>query len=1658
MSELPSATEQPPTPPEQSGSHSRLLKGLILTTATVATVAVAGTLGARYFIYQRLGPIVDDSITNLLGRPLVTGEVQGFTLRGITIDGATVPPTEDDGSYATVEAIRVNFNPLQLVNRMARDRTIPITLTLVKPVVYAEQDANGEWVVADIEISEEEGPVKLEVDRVQIQDARIVASPYPSQLPSPWENDGFWDTVTDTKADGIAPIVLSDLDGVLTIREENRYVGFDVAATLLGGGDIDVEGEADTQEQAVQAVLRSTDIQAAQFSSLVAFFAPDVDLRSGQVDANVAVDYHPDRPPTVDGTARIKAIEATLAQRPNTVANVDAQLRFDDQDVRVEDTRLTYGDAVVTAAGLVNLDTGYNLTAQLEPITIEALQDIAEVELPVEATGEISADIDLNGPLAEPVATGVVENTRPLRIDNVDIDTVLARFTATPPELILDELRILPTLGGAIAGTGRVGLEDGGNVDINITADDVPSDALAASYGAALPPEYRVGNLDADIDVTGPFNDIQAIARWQLPEATYAGAGELRYRNSLVTLTDARFDVEGGSVTADAIVDLAAGTWQAAVDTAGVRIDRFAAQAGFADQASGALTAALQLGGRLDNFDPSAIQLAGEATLANARVRATPDSPLLLDQGNWRSRFRWTGNALALDQLTVPGLEASGRIGADFSNGFQLGALDLAVLAQDFDLATVAAFLPPAAQEQVQLSGRATFDGQVRGPVTNPQVNGQLRLNDLAVNAVRFAALAGPVNGSLAGGTINLTDPRGGSDRITATIDEAYMPAQFALRNDVFDIEGQTVNQQLTATVRQLNLAAFGIDPLPGQGPGEIQGIVNANIEANLADLTNPDVQAAIAVAQPGLGYVVADQFVGQLSYRDRRATLADGEILLGDSRYGLDGNVVLRPNDPQFDAQLVVERGEIQDLVAALQWFDVADMQRGFTAPAYGSADDLATVDRGSVNPAYGSVDDLALVDWDKPRTTLLRRMLLAVKAAGEGDVENERRNQAILPSLTALTGTLDGQITATGSPQSGGTAEFNLDGTDISWGRYDEPTRFSVDGSAVATGGFEDVTLSLDPFDFYYGDGNVNLVATLNPNDSSGLLTVRDVSVGLIRNFVELPVDLDGQLYANASFGGPLTNPVVNAEVGVQDPQLNGTPFEAVRVDAVYDNAVLNFNGALAVDNAEQMTLVGQVPYPLPFAAVRPESNEILIDASLRNEGLALLNLVTQEQAQWESGEGNIDVRVVGTLESPQVLGRASFRDGVISSPLLPKAVTDITGDVTFDLSAVTIDTLTANLGDGLLAVSGALPISTPSGEDDKISITLEQLPVDFQDLFRATVDGDIAIAGSALFPVISGEIDVANGRVNATKLTGGGIPSTEIAADGQGAPSILNQITLDSIVVALDDSLQIAGQPLFSLATEGEVTVNGTAANPEPSGVITLASGWINIYATEFRVDRDQPNTVTFIPSQGLDPTLDVQMVARIRQVDRQPVAPSSPFAPSEVADQSTTPTFGGLNTVVIYAKAQGRASEITQSTDNITLTSDPSRSQRQLLALIGGSVIDSIGNGNLAVGAASFLGAGALSSFGTDVADAIGLSEFRIFPTTPLSDEAKLPLAIGVEAAIDITQNLSFSILEVIDGETDPQFGFRYQLTDEIRVRASSDLDDDTRSILEYNLDF
>jgi translocation and assembly module TamB len=1137
-----------------------------------------------------------------------------------------------------------------------------------------------------------------------------------------------------------------------------------------------------------------------------------------------------------------------------------------------------------------------------------------------------------------------------------------------------------------------------GRYQAKIQANNVPLTRLAS-----VPPQLQ-GNIAAQLQVAGSVESFQ-------PE-TIQGLGA------------ARLQLANGTVTASNI-QINQGNYQASLATSGLQLKPFN------QQLKGKIGGKLQVAGTLTSPKLADIAAAGQVRLSQGLPGI--NSPIQADIG-------WNGERLTIDSSNNTSFQANsstpltikGYLLADTQTSDipEITELNLNIQAKNYNLQQLPVELPDA----VNVAGNLDFNGQLRGKPTAPNIIGQLGLRNFKVQEFAFEPLTGNIN-SVSGQGLSL-DITGKKDRIAVNLDGSNRPKSFLVQWQKSLLSGAATGNNWAVNVasfplQSLNIALPKNTPL---SPGIVTGLLTGNLAINSQTFAT---EANIAIEKPELGSIKGDRFTTKISYDNQTLILDNSEFSKGESRYTFDANIKPWAKKPQLRAKINIAKANIQDFLTTAQIFDIQDLQRGFNPPTYGTAADLTTSPQGlPLESLFSQIQRLSEID-----------ALLATK-------EQEQLNATPIPDLRDLTGILNGDIFINTATTDEPRIKFNIQGENFAWGKPTEPTRFYRVDEIIAKGSFEEGIVRLQPLKIQSEQKIIAFTGNIGGKEQSGQLKVENFPIRRLNDVVKLPLGITGKLNITAAIAGTTSNPQARGELNITDGTIEQKAVESANGSFSYANGRLNFGSKIVGVGGEPANINGSIPYTLPFASEKSNSDQITLDVKVKNEGLTILNLFTNEIA-FENGEGELDLKVRGTRQEPLVEGIASLNNATFSAQALPGKLTNVTGNAEFDLNRVFIETLEAKFSDGNIKAAGELAISDSQDVqiDQPLNVELKQLVLNLKELYQGGASGNIAITGSLLQPILGGNINLFDGQVLLTeskKEDDELSSSTEVSS--QSKIDAENKVTrLNNLALKLGKNVQISSPPVFNFQASGDLIVNGSLAKPIPEGTIKLTRGAVNLFTTQLSLAKGHEHTATFTARQPRDPNLDIRLFTKILDVTQN----------SDLGRQGST-GLAGLDTVRVEANIDGLASQIN---DSLKLTSNPSRSETQIVTLLGGGLINNQGGAGSSLGLINIAGSAVFSKFQgafNQIGDAFGLSELRIFPTIlserPEAGRNNSSFELALEAGVDISPKISVSTIKILTANDPAQWGVNYRINNEFRLRSSSNLTDDSRAVLEFERRF
>ena len=604
---------RPPKPPsEKPNLIENVLQKLKHPSKKVTIIGISGLVlgiggywGIQVLVKQKLPPFLEKQIGNIIDRPIDLGEVQGFSLTGIRFGETTIPATATDPDYVTVEEVKVGFNIFPLIFR----RTLPLEVTLVQPQVYAEQEQNGELLNLDFlqsESEEEKEPLIYFDVTVNVEEGDITAVPYnQSPIKIAIDGSGRYNPTNNTQIE-------YDLEAAIAKAK----------ATIQGETLIET-GKTDTK-------LLIKDLALNDVATLLP--NPPVSLSNGVLNADLDINipsFAEINSTNVEGILSLQGLSGEIKDLSAPI-KARSRLNFGGKTARVKETQASIGDITAQLAGTVNWQQGYDLTVDVLPFRLSSLTKILPTELPIDATGEVTAQLQITGEIKEPVITGKINNTETLKIAESQFKDIQANFKADLEQVVLDNLAIIPVAGGKITARGKIAtnLADSlasdrsispGEMPVNFDFTvDLPTEEIVAPY-YQFPTQIEVGSLTAEGEVKGTISNPKALVQWQILQANttsvdknISGKGEIALINNNLLLQDTELQVGKGKIEVEGNSNLKTKTWQTDLQANSIALTPFLSELELEgvnlDRPISIDNANAQFKGKLDALDPNKIE------------------------------------------------------------------------------------------------------------------------------------------------------------------------------------------------------------------------------------------------------------------------------------------------------------------------------------------------------------------------------------------------------------------------------------------------------------------------------------------------------------------------------------------------------------------------------------------------------------------------------------------------------------------------------------------------------------------------------------------------------------------------------------------------------------------------------------------------------------------------------------------------------------------------------------------------------------------------------------------------------------------------------------------------------------------------------------------
>jgi len=729
---------------------------------------------------------------------------------------------------------------------------------------------------------------------------------------------------------------------------------------------------------------------------------------------------------------------------------------------------------------------------------------------------------------------------------------------------------------------------------------------------------------------------------------------------------------------------------------------------------------------------------------------------------------------LILDQLTVDTPPAQVRGSGKYHLTDQMLDMDLTVSSDDLDAATRAFGLFPA-------RGRVNAAVQAQGPVSGPAIAATLKGRDLGAAGMVLDRLDIRAN----------LDRQGHATLTDFTVQGPGLDLAAAGEADLFDT-GFALKKQIQTSLNtkgkirpetMLAHATLGVDPR----------FLDSEVAFDLKSRISYDMGASLAVGD------IADITIPQQTMA-ARIDLNDIQVSLMVKNL-LDINGALDMDTSAYTLGIDFSDGDVNPLLSAVGITGISGGVQGWVRSAGSLPEELTTPVKTHLSAATGS---------------------MSIEGDVSGTVRNPDFNAIVdLTDLAwhpedvplAITG-LNGHMSL--SPDRVTIHELT---TQINQGRVRLNGEAAVGFGGGSTPDFEKtmetitatVNFSAEDITVPVGHGDTETVWV------EFLESSLDLSLDLSQRKETGPADP-----SVTGIGGMIPVKAVQAVLELNPSNQIGLDL-SVTLDQTIDLKAAFNPETLQFDVNSTFAATPLAPY-LDTAGLLGVSGQV--DGQIKSSGRINMNLPPQITEQLKPAAGTIKVSADadGSFSDPTV------NAGIVLAGLhypVPEAglvVSNLNGTVNLSNDRLTIASLTADLGQGTLDVSGDLELENFMPVSGRATLMTRNIAVSVEDTLEAAFNTDLTFSGSREKAALTGKVEMIHGEfyrdfefdlaeaLESRKMGRAGPVDT---ASEPGDPSFFERTALD-IAVNYKDPF-ILDNNLAFIMVEPDLKITGTVNQP-------------------------------------------------------------------------------------------------------------------------------------------------------------------------------------------------------------------------------------------------
>jgi translocation and assembly module TamB len=393
------------------------------------------------------------------------------------------------------------------------------------------------------------------------------------------------------------------------------------------------------------------------------------------------------------------------------------------------------------------------------------------------------------------------------------------------------------------------------------------------------------------------------------------------------------------------------------------------------------------------------------------------------------------------------------------------------------------------------------------------------------------------------------------------------------------------------------------------------------------------------------------------------------------------------------------------------------------------------------------------------------------------------------------------------------------------------------------------------------YPGRGQVHLTAIT-------FATLHDLSsIGRGKN--ALP--FQGSLDLDAVIAGPLKHrQQIKAEITIPHIEAQPPPDQRPRAGARAQNLLLHNTGPVRLE-ATLASVTIQSAHLVAEDTNVEATGRVTFDATspwnVKVRGginLSILQLFNRDLLA--QGSAVLDTSIQGSLRDPNVNGRLELRHASLYFGDLPAGIDNANGVVLFNRSRAALESLTAEIGGGRVALGGFIGLSGGVALY-RVQATANRVRIRYPEGVSYTLNAALSLTGTSENGLVTGSVTVLRAAFTPRIDLPGLLAAGEKPIAAPSTPNdYLSGVQFD-VRIQSGPNLAIQSPLGRDLQAEADLRLRGNATHPVLRGDVSVNEGEIQFFGNKYNINR---GVVHFINPTKIEPVFDVDLETKARGI--------------------------------------------------------------------------------------------------------------------------------------------------------------------------------------------